>query len=49
MMHRIYQAKEVKPGVWQRKTKIAFEIDELTCLMVLVPVVGWFVIRLLIG
>ena len=32
MMYRIYQAKEVKPGVWQKKTKIAFEIDELICL-----------------
>lgn len=48
-MKKIYQAREIEPDKWEKKTKWVITKDEIICTAILVLVLGWFVIRIIIG
>lgn len=48
-MKKTYQAIEKEPGVWEKKTRWQFSTDEIVSALILTVIVGWFVIRIIIG
>lgn len=48
-MEKIYRATEKEKDLWERKTRWVLSNEEIISWAILSVVVGWFVIRAIIG